>query len=45
MTLHHPGGPDIIIKVLVNERLEVRGERRCYAAGFADGRKGPQAKE
>lgn len=34
MTLHHPGGPDIIIKVLVNERLEVRGERRCYAAGL-----------
>lgn len=51
MLLDYSGGPDVIIRVLIRGReedqstrdlwmeAEVREERRCYAAGFEEGRR------
>lgn len=35
-----PGGPNVITKVLVRGRQEVREEGRCYPPGFENGRTG-----
>ena len=45
MTLYYPDGHDVIINVLVNERLKVRGEIRCYAVGFGEAGRGHQPRK
>lgn len=45
--LNYPGGPSVIIRVLMRDRQggrSQRGVRRCYAAGFEDGEQGRESR-
>ena len=41
ITLDYAGESDVVTRVLVRGRVEVREKRRCCTAGFEDEGKGP----